>query len=78
MNSGNVHKQQVDDLLRAIETRDNILRAVGDKLSEMQEKGSNLATYLDQAYEYRMRRLEGLTMPVADQQAHDQTKVDAS
>jgi hypothetical protein len=70
----------VDELLHAIEARDNILRAIGAKLSEMQEKGSGLAMLLDQAYAYRMKRLDGVTMPVADQRVHDndRTKVDAA
>ncbi|KAG6362914.1 hypothetical protein INS49_008009 [Diaporthe citri] len=77
---GDVHKQQVDELLQAMEARDNILVAIGEKLSEMQEKGSNLATHLGQAYGYRMKRLEGLTMPVAEHRVHDKnrTKVDAA
>lgn len=77
---GDVHKQQVDELLQAMETRDNMLVAIGEKLSEMQEKGSNLATHLEQAYEYRMKRLEGLTMPVAEQRVHgkNRNKVDAA
>lgn len=70
---GDVHKQQVDELLQAMEARDNMLVAIGKKLSEMQEKGSNLATHLGQAYEYRMKRLEGLTMPVAEQR-HDKNR----
>lgn len=56
-----------------MEARDNMLVAIGKKLSEMQEKGSNLATHLGQAYEYRMKRLEGLTMPVAEQR-HDKNR----
>lgn len=69
----------MDELLHAMEARDNTLRAIGEKLFEMQEKGCNLATYLQQAYEYRMKRLEGLTVPVPDQRAQDKnkTKVDA-
>lgn len=63
-----------------MEARDNMLVAIGEKLSEMKEKGSNLATHLGQAYEYRMKRLEGLTMPVAEQHVHDKNrnKVDAA
>lgn len=57
-----------------------MLVAIGEKLSEMREKGSNLATYLQQAYEYRIKKLEGLTMPVAEQLVHDEnrTKVDTA
>lgn len=78
--SGDVHKQQVDELIQAIEARDNTLVAISEKLSEMQQKGSDLAKFLDQAYEYRMKKLEGLTMPVADQRVHGKvmTKVDAA
>lgn len=69
----------MDELLHAIETRDNILRAIGAKLSEMQEKGSDLAVFLEKAYEYRIKKLENVTMPVADQRVHnDRTKVDAA
>ncbi|KAJ0121798.1 hypothetical protein J7T55_008965 [Diaporthe amygdali] len=77
---GNVHKQQVDQLLQAIEARDNILQDIGEKLSEMQDKGFNLATHLDQAYEYRMKKLERLAMPVKDQRVrgNDRTKSDAA
>lgn len=57
-----------------MQARDNILQVIGEKLSEMQEQGSYLAMYIDQAYKYRMERLEGLTVPVADQQVHDKTK----
>lgn len=57
-----------------------MLVAIGEKLSEMQTKGSNLGTYLGQAYEYRMKRLDGLTMPVAEQRVHakNRNKVDAA
>lgn len=57
-----------------------MLVAIGEKLSEMQTKGSNLGTYLGQAYEYRMKRLEGLAMPVAEQRVHakNRNKVDAA
>jgi hypothetical protein len=77
---GDVHKQQVDELLHAMEARDNILRNIGAKLSEMYEKGTSLATLLDQAYAYRIKRLEGLNMPVADQRAetNDKTKANAA
>lgn len=70
----------MDELLQAMEARDNILRTIGEKLSEMQEKGCNLATYLDQAYEYRMKKLEGLAVPAADQRVDDKntTKTDAA
>lgn len=67
----------MDELLQAMEARDNILRAIGEKLSEMQDKGRNLATYLDQAYEYRMKKLEGLALPVADQRVDDKNKTKA-
>lgn len=70
----------MDQLLQAMEARDNILQEIGERLSEMQEKGSNLATHLDQAYEYRMKKLERLAMPVKDQRVpgNDRTKADAA
>lgn len=60
-----------------MEARDNILRAIGEKLSEMQGKGCDLAKNLDMAYEHRMKKLEGITLPVADQRVDDKNKTKA-
>lgn len=70
----------MDELIQAIEARDSILVAIGEKLAEMQQRGSDLARFLDQAYEYRLKKLEGLTMHAADQRVHDKdmTKADAA
>ncbi|KAK7738472.1 hypothetical protein SLS53_005991 [Cytospora paraplurivora] len=52
------HQQRVDHLLQAIEARDNILRAISEKLAEAQDAGDTLASYLDSAYEHRVKRAE--------------------
>ncbi|KAL1865508.1 hypothetical protein Daus18300_007153 [Diaporthe australafricana] len=77
---GDVHVQQVDQLLQAIEARDNILQAIGSKLSEMREMACHFATNLDQAYAYKMEKLERLAMHVKDERVHgnDRTKADAA
>lgn len=60
-----------------MEARDNILLAIGEKLSRMQEEGCNLAMHLDSVYEYRMKQLEGIAVPVADQRVDDKNKTKA-
>ncbi|ROW02038.1 hypothetical protein VPNG_07688 [Cytospora leucostoma] len=50
--------RRVDHLLQAIEARDNILRAISEKLAEAQDAGDALASYLDSACEHRVKRAE--------------------
>lgn len=70
----------MDQLLQAIEARDNILQTIADKLSEIRERACHFATNLDQAYAYKMERLEGLAMSVKDERVHGnaRTKADAA
>lgn len=68
----------MDELFHAIKERDNILQEIKAKLSELQERASDLDVSLHEAYAYRMKKLESVTMPAVDQPAHNNggTKAD--
>ncbi|ROW10934.1 hypothetical protein VMCG_00913 [Cytospora schulzeri] len=74
---GDIHRQNVNRLLPAIEARDTILQTIGDKLAEIQVAGEEIATYLDGAYEYRMKKAESYPMSAEVPTSHQDKNVKA-
>lgn len=66
--SGDLNKQQVDRLERAIEARDNIERMIQEKLVDLQREGRSLVAVLDSGYEYRLQKAKSLVAPVLEQE----------
>ncbi|POS79755.1 hypothetical protein DHEL01_v201850 [Diaporthe helianthi] len=75
-----VYGQQVDDLIHAMVERDNILGEIKAKLSELQERTYDLDVLLQEAYAYRIKKLEGVTMPAVDRPVRENggTKADGA
>ncbi|KUI66917.1 hypothetical protein VM1G_02066 [Cytospora mali] len=75
-----IHQQKVDRLLKAIDARDTILQTISDKLAEAQAAGSDLAAYLNGAYEYRVKKAESFLVSVENKTGHQdkKTKVEAA
>lgn len=57
--------------------RDRILQQIKAKLSELQVRASDLDDSLQEAYAYRIKRLEGVTMPVVDRPVHNNDGTEA-
>lgn len=74
---GDVYGQQVDELFHAMKERDRILQQIKAKLSELQVRASDLDDSLQEAYAYRIKRLEGVTMPVVDRPVHNNDGTEA-
>ncbi|KAG8165208.1 hypothetical protein KVR01_005483 [Diaporthe batatas] len=66
-----VYGQQVEELFHATRERDSILQQIKAKLSELQERACDLDLSLHEAYAYRMKKLEGVTMPMVDRPAQN-------
>ncbi|KUI57573.1 hypothetical protein VP1G_04902 [Cytospora mali] len=77
---GDIHQQKLDQLFQAIEARDTILQTISDRLAEAQAAGSDLAAYLNGAYEYRVKKAESFLMSAEDKTGHQdkKTKMEAA
>lgn len=67
LSSGEINKEKVHRLERAIEARDSIERMIQEKLVELKREGMSLVAILDSGYEYRLQKAKSLVTPISEQ-----------
>lgn len=68
MSSTEISVQQLERLVQAVASRDEIDQMIEEKLVEVQREGRNLAAVLDSGYEYRLEKAKSLVTPVLAQE----------